>query len=166
MLAIRVEGHVPRTRPGGDVRERYFVRTERAGREIEIQRVDLVGAEVDAEYVRRIEVGKDLVRVRTFLAQWIGTRAVADTLKQIAHGSESAAGDDGKDGEVAGAVVGGHHIQTRGVDTHVRGEASVRRLRVDERERAVRRIERIRAHVAGVVLVDGIQVRERRAECE
>ena len=72
MLPVGVEGHVPRARSGGNRRDRDLVRAQRAGGEIEIQHVDLVGAEVDTKHVLPIEVGEDLVRVRAFLAGGLG----------------------------------------------------------------------------------------------
>src|SRR4029434_4928550 len=109
MLAIRMKRHVPRAGTGGNRRERHLVRTERAGSQIEIQRVDLVGAEIDAEHMLRIEVGEDLVRVRAFLPRWIGTRAIAHALEQIASRSEATAGHDRNDGEDSASEMGGAH---------------------------------------------------------
>ena len=53
-------------------REGNGVRGQPARAQVEIQDVDLVGAQVDAEYVLGVQVGQDLVRVRAFLPVGFG----------------------------------------------------------------------------------------------
>ena len=59
-----------------------------AGTQIEIQDVDLVGAEVDAEQVLRLQVREDLVRVRTFLPRRIGPVPLPTPWKSAVFGAD------------------------------------------------------------------------------
>ena len=80
-LPVRVERHV--TGPGTrrDRSKGHRVRSQRRpSPRSRVQDVDLVRAQVDAEHVSCRRVGEDLVRVRAFLAIWIGAGAVALTL--------------------------------------------------------------------------------------
>src|SRR5207247_10269296 len=87
---IGVKRHVPRSRAGSDRCEWYRVRGEHTRSWIEIQDVDLVRAEVDAEHVTPIQVREDLVRVGRFLAIWIGAGAVAGAEEDVGHGADRA----------------------------------------------------------------------------
>src|SRR5439155_19052222 len=76
-LPVRVERHVARSRARSDRRKRHRVRAEQTRAQIEIQRIDLVSAEVDAEHMIPAEVGENLMRVRTILAVRAGAGAIA-----------------------------------------------------------------------------------------
>ena len=58
-----------------------------------------------------IEVGKDLMRVGSFLASGIGARPIANALKVICHIADRTVAVDGKNLEVAAGVAGSEQIQ-------------------------------------------------------
>ena len=166
MQPIRMKGHVPGTGPRRHGRKRHGSRREDTGGEIEIQDVDLVGAQIDAEYVMCIEIGQDLVRVRALLSIRIGSATVADTLKIGRHRADRAVGLDPKRRKVAGRIIGRKEIASARMHAQVRRMHAVRRDHIEERQRPVGRIQRISTDAAGQVLVDRIQVGQRRIERE
>ena len=102
---------------------------EQTRAQIEVQGVDLVGAQVDAEHMIPAEVSEDLVCMRTFLAVRAGPGAIADALELVGLGADRAIGVDPINREVAGAVIGRVEILSRRVDFDVCGELTVRRAR-------------------------------------
>ena len=109
MLAIGVEGHMTRPGTGRDWRERHAVLDELAGA-IEVPHIDLVGAEVDTEYVIAIEIGQDLVRVRPFLAVGVGAGPVADTLEIVGHCANRTAAVNLENLKISAGVAGRKQI--------------------------------------------------------
>ena len=87
-LPIRVERHVARSGARSDRRKRDRVRAEQTRAQIEIQRIDLVSAQVDAEHMTPAEISEDLMRMRTLLAVRAGPGSIADTLELVSHGAD------------------------------------------------------------------------------
>src|SRR6185436_1161129 len=114
---------------GGDRCEWYRVRGEHTRPGIEIQDVDLVRAEVDAEHVTPVQVREDLVRVRRLLALGIGPSTVAGAEEDVGHGADRAVSEDPVNREAAWkaevAVVGGENIVPGGLHADVRRECAV-----------------------------------------
>jgi len=99
VLSIGVEGHVPRPGARRDRCKRHRVRTEYASTGVEVQHVYLIGAEVDAEHMVAIQIGEDLVGVRTFLPGGIRSSPVAHALELVGHGADKPISEDPKTGK-------------------------------------------------------------------
>src|SRR5215469_15731827 len=108
-----MKGHVPWSGAGCDRRKRHRVRDELARSGIQVPDIDLVGAKIDTEHVIAVEVGKDLVRVRSFLAGRIRSGPVADALEIICLGSDRTVSRDAKNLKVAACVAGSEQILVR-----------------------------------------------------
>jgi hypothetical protein len=80
----------------GDGRKGHLVQAPHACAEVEIPDVDLIGARVDAEDVIRVEVGEDLMRVRS-LAVRVGSGAVPLALEVEDLGADRPIGRDRMD---------------------------------------------------------------------
>src|SRR5215472_14344060 len=93
-------------RAGRDRGKRHRIRDELTGAGIEVPDIDLVSAEVDAEHMIAVEVGEDLMRVRSFLAVGVGTGPVADTLEVVGHIADRTIAVDRKDLKIAAGVAG------------------------------------------------------------
>jgi hypothetical protein len=122
--------------------ERHLIRLEFSGCEVEVPHIDLVGAEVDSEHVMAGEIVQDLVRVRPLLAGRIGSRAIADALKIIGHRPDRTVAGDPKNLKIAAGIARREQVPPRRVHAEMRRVLSIRRLRIDECQRPIRRVYR------------------------
>ena len=90
--------------------------------------------------------------MRAFLAVGIG--ALATVLHDRSGLSQPAVGGDGEHGHAAAGVVGQQQELSGRIERQVAWPRSVRRLLVDQREPAGRRIGRERTHCAGGLSVE------------
>ena len=166
MLSIGVEGHVPRPGARRDRCKRHRVRTEYASTGVEVQHVYLIGAEVDAEHMVAIQIGEDLVGVRTFLPGGIRSSPVADALELVGPGADKPVSEDPKNRKVPAGVVGREEVLPGRLHAEMGGVLAVRRLCVEKAQHSVRLVDRVGAYMPVGHLVDRIQMLQRRVERE
>ena len=113
-----------------------------------------------------IQIGEDLVGVRTFLPGGIRSSPVAHALELVGHGADKPISEDPKNRKVPAGVVGREEVLPGRLHAEMRGVLAVRRLRVKKAQRSVRLVDRVGAYMPVGHLVDRIQMLQRRVERE
>src|SRR5205807_9413806 len=133
-----MERHVPWSGTGCDRHERHHVLDKLSRSRAEVPDVDLVGAEIDAEYVVAGKIVEDLMRVRALLASGIGSGPVANALKVVGHRSDGTVPVDPENLKIAAGVARREKTVPRSVSGEMRRVLADCRLHTGDAQCPVR----------------------------